>query len=167
MQLAELSAKDKAMKKTKHELVTEFRTKFGLPVEHTPRMLTPEELKLHAHLLEEEARELIDAKDIIAVRDYIGDMLYFLYGLAVDAGIAQITIDADFAEIHRSNMTKMWTLMELTDENFKTGLEFECPSAREPSKDLQTLKTDERRYIVRDRHGKIVKSPSYEPAKLV
>lgn len=137
------------MTKTKHEQVAEFREKFGLCIEHTPRMLTPEELKLHSHLLEEEARELVDANDLTAVRDYIGDMLYFLYGLAVNAGIAQCTIDQDFAEIHRSNMTKMWTLRELTDL------------------DSNTLRLDDRCYVVRDRHGKIVKSPSYEPPKLV
>lgn len=62
---------------------------------------------LRARLIHEELQELDDAwldDDLVEYADAIGDLLYVVYGAAVEAGI-----DADvvFAEVNRSNWTKL------------------------------------------------------------
>ena len=62
---------------------------------------------LRWELLSEELRELGEAdqaQDIVKVADAIADIVYVLVGTAVVHGIP---FDAVFAEVHRSNMTKV------------------------------------------------------------
>jgi len=62
---------------------------------------------LRRELLSEELRELGEAdqaQDIVKVADAIADIVYVLVGTAVVHGIP---FDAVFAEVHRSNMTKV------------------------------------------------------------
>ena len=56
-----------------------------------------------------------------------------------------------FSEIHSSNMTKFWKQEELTQVSI-----------------LCTVTTNDvgKTYIVKNKDGKIVKSPSYRPANL-
>ena len=57
-------------------------------------------------VVNEELTETLDAarvNNIVEVADGLGDLVYFIYGMAAKAGI---DLDPIVAEIHRSNMTK-------------------------------------------------------------
>ena len=73
-----------------------------------PTLDVPTDVKaLRCALIEEEAREFrdaLDADDIVEVADAIGDLLYVVYGAALTFGIPAREV---FAEVHRSNMTKL------------------------------------------------------------
>lgn len=73
-----------------------------------PTLDVPDDIKaLRCALIEEEAREFrdaLEADDIVEVADAIGDLLYVVYGAARTFGIP---VRAVFAEVHRSNMTKL------------------------------------------------------------
>lgn len=79
-----------------------------LLINEYPTLNVPEQTKeLRCGLIEEEAaefREALAADDIVAVADAIGDLLYVVYGAALTFGIP---VDEVFAEVHRSNMTKL------------------------------------------------------------
>ena len=65
--------------------------------------------ELRMKLLDEETDELSEAvlaRDIVKIADAIGDIAYVVAGTAVAYGIP---FDAVFAEVHRSNMTKINT----------------------------------------------------------
>lgn len=51
----------------------------------------------------DEIAEAMERGDLVAMADGFGDLLYVTYGSAAACGIP---IEAVFAEIHRSNMTK-------------------------------------------------------------
>lgn len=62
---------------------------------------------LRCALIEEEAaefRDAVEADDLVEVADAIGDLLYVVYGAALTFGIPAREV---FAEVHRSNMTKL------------------------------------------------------------
>lgn len=62
--------------------------------------------QLRLDLVEEELKELRDAveqRNKVEAADAIGDLLYVVLGAAIEWGVP---INAVFAEIHRSNMTK-------------------------------------------------------------
>jgi predicted HAD superfamily Cof-like phosphohydrolase len=55
----------------------------------------------------EELRELLEAmraEDVTEIADGLADLLYVVFGTAVAYGIP---MDGVFAEVHRSNMTKL------------------------------------------------------------
>ena len=55
----------------------------------------------------EELKELLDAmsrEDLVGIADGLADLLYVVFGTAVAYGIP---MDEVFAEVHRSNMTKL------------------------------------------------------------
>ncbi|GAB3422388.1 pyrophosphohydrolase domain-containing protein [Flindersiella endophytica] len=86
--------------------VREFHEAFGLGVaaEPTPR---PETWKLRIALLREEFEEYVaaaEAGDLVEVADALADMMYVIYGTAVEYGIP---LDAVLDEVHRSNMSKL------------------------------------------------------------
>lgn len=86
--------------------VEEFHDTFGIKVEQVPTLPDKDTEDLRIRLIEEEFQELKDAlaaKDLVAVADALGDLLYVTYGSAVSFGIDMSPITN---EIHRSNMTK-------------------------------------------------------------
>ena len=92
---------------TNQRLVTEFHEAFGLPVRQTPDDIKADRRILRYDLIKEEFRELDLAmfnSDLVAIADALGDLLYVVYGTAVEYGIDMEPI---VAEIHRSNMTKL------------------------------------------------------------
>jgi predicted HAD superfamily Cof-like phosphohydrolase len=107
------------------EMVCEFHTAFGAPVQHAPELPATEERRhLRMRLLSEEFREYCQAEganDIVEIADALADMTYIIYGTAVEYGIP---LDAVFREVHRSNMSKL-------DENGK-------PILREDGKVLKS-----------------------------
>jgi predicted HAD superfamily Cof-like phosphohydrolase len=80
----------------------------GLVTNAYPTLDVPAQIKeLRCALIEEEAAEFraaLTADDIVGVADAIGDLLYVVYGAAATFGIP---VEEVFAEIHRSNMTKV------------------------------------------------------------
>ena len=73
-----------------------------------PSLDVPHVVKeLRCALIEEEAAEFrtaLEENDIVGLADAIADLLYVTYGAALTFGIP---IREVFAEVHRSNMTKL------------------------------------------------------------
>jgi predicted HAD superfamily Cof-like phosphohydrolase len=93
--------------KTNFALVKEFHRTFGLPCPNKITIPDYETLILRCKLIDEETKEFKNALDnetIYEVAKELADALYVWYGAAVTLGI---DIDAVFAEVHRSNMTKL------------------------------------------------------------
>lgn len=92
---------------TNFEMVKEFHRKFGAPIGLFPAAIPRERLELRLDLIEEEFNETaadMYVDDLIGIADGLADLLYVVYGAAVEYGI---DIDAVFAEVHRSNMSKL------------------------------------------------------------
>lgn len=80
---------------------------FGQDVKTSPEFPDAETCNLRLELIAEELNEMYDAmeaKDIVGVADAITDILYVTYGAAHAFGI---DADACFAEVQRSNMSKL------------------------------------------------------------
>jgi predicted HAD superfamily Cof-like phosphohydrolase len=87
--------------------VYQFHEAFNLPYSNIPCRLTTEAIERRKNLIEEEYAELVEAlkaHDLVRTADAIGDLLYVVYGTAVESGIDMYEINK---EIHRSNMTKV------------------------------------------------------------
>lgn len=87
--------------------VEQFHLKYGVPVLRTPVIPGEKRAKLRIDLIEEELREFKEAsaeKDIVAIADALGDLLYVVYGAALEYGLDMKPI---FDEIHRSNLSKL------------------------------------------------------------
>lgn len=89
-------------------MVREFHEKFGHKVSSSAAI--PEEAglrNLRLSLIQEERDELLVASeegDIVGVADALSDLLYVIYGMGHVYGI---DLDRCFAEVHRSNMSKL------------------------------------------------------------
>lgn len=101
------------MTKTNFEMVKEFHQAFEVPSAEKPTEPSEELFRLREDLIAEEFGEFYDAHfdsvvdfepDLIEIADAIGDMLYVIYGTADQYGL---DADAIFAEVHRSNMSKL------------------------------------------------------------
>lgn len=74
---------------------------------------------LRIGLLEEELREYVEASndlDIVGVADALADLLYVVYGAGEAWGL---DLGPIFAEVHRSNMTKVGGPMREDGKNLK------------------------------------------------
>lgn len=92
---------------TNFEKVGEFMETFGQRVESYPTLSDDKTRILRMSLIEEEVGELkeaLDKKDLVEVADALTDILYVVYGTGHALGIE---LDACFAEVHRSNMSKL------------------------------------------------------------
>jgi len=88
--------------------------------------------------------------NIVEVADAIADISYVNYGAASAYGIDISPIEE---EVHNSNMTKLFTEHEvksLTDSTFTS----------------KCVRTAEKGYLVKNKDGKVQKSPSYTPANI-
>ncbi|HLH69139.1 MAG TPA: nucleotide pyrophosphohydrolase [Candidatus Dormibacteraeota bacterium] len=87
-------------------MVHDFHERFDL-VRHTrPTWPGKEVHRLRTLLIEEELAEFRnagEAEDLVGIADALADLLYVVYGAAVEFGI---DLEPVFAEIHRSNMSK-------------------------------------------------------------
>jgi predicted HAD superfamily Cof-like phosphohydrolase len=91
------------------DMVAEFHTAFNMPDPQDYKQLTQEQYELRHRLLDEENREYLeacDADDLVGIADALGDQLYIIYGTILKHGL-QDRIEEVFAEIHRSNMSKL------------------------------------------------------------
>lgn len=109
-------------------LVREFHVRFGLPVVTGPSHATTDRVHMRTALVAEEAAELVAAvygsvagthleeayaravaaddgtRDVVAVADALGDLVYVAYGMALELGIPLPDV---LAEIHRANLSKL------------------------------------------------------------
>jgi predicted HAD superfamily Cof-like phosphohydrolase len=134
---------------TQQNLVARFMESFGQPFPSEPTMPKPGVITLRYDLIKEEADELLFAETLVEYLDAICDLLYVVYGAANAAGLNAVLVEAAFLEVHRSNMSKLWTQAE--KDAYKDG-------------DMQwTPRFDQ---WIAKRDGKVIKSPSYSPADL-
>lgn len=133
-------------------MVLEFHKTFGLTVNEKPTYPNGNDTVLRDNLIYEESIEFSEAKDLKEKLDALADILYVVYGAAVTYGF---DLEPAFAEVHRSNMSKLWTYEEVLTVN---NNEY----------DITDLKLEDKKsYIVkRKSDGKVIKSPSYSPANL-
>ena len=92
---------------TNFEKVKDFMEKFGQEVKETAEFPDNETIALRLELIQEELEELREAvgnADIVEVADALTDILYVTYGAGHAFGI---DLDACFAEVQRSNLSKL------------------------------------------------------------
>jgi len=96
--------------KDKIDAVHEFHTAFGLGINEAPIAdIGKDRNLLRFNLMKEENEEYLEAvsnNDLVETADALGDMLYILCGTIIEHGM-QHKIDEVFAEIQRSNMSKL------------------------------------------------------------
>lgn len=89
-------------------MVAEFHKAFGVPIQDAPT-LPPDRVELRKKLILEEVAEFCEALDsnagVVSVAHELADILYVVYGAALEFGIDLAPV---FAEVHRANMTKVW-----------------------------------------------------------
>lgn len=96
--------------------------------------------------------------NIVELADGLADLHYVAYcGTAATCGVDMEPI---FAEVHRSNMTKLWTYKETYELD---GTQFTVTDTM-PNVEINTAIT--RCLLVKNKDGKVIKSPSYSPANL-
>jgi predicted HAD superfamily Cof-like phosphohydrolase len=87
--------------------VRDFHKAFGQRVGETPELPEKDERELRKKLLAEEYTEYVVAEynnDLVEIADALADIIYIACGTAVSYGIP---LDTIFAEVHRSNMSKL------------------------------------------------------------
>lgn len=87
-------------------MVREFHEKYGHPVADKPGLIPNSRSGFRGRLIQEELVEYEEAAndhDLTGIVDALADLLYVVYGTAVEHGI---DVDGALAEAHRSNMTK-------------------------------------------------------------
>lgn len=97
------------MTRTTLEQVIEFHETYGLPVKHEPDLSCEQTKGLRINLLAEELNELkeaLAADDPLETLDALIDLQYVLDGAFISFGLSDVK-DAAFAEVHRSNMSKL------------------------------------------------------------
>ena len=104
------------MSLTNFQMVREFHEKFGLLINDKPTVPELKVVSLRKKLINEEHNELMEEMNphinsggheeihMANTAKELADLLYVCYGMAVSFGI---DIDAVFAEVHSSNMSKL------------------------------------------------------------
>jgi len=92
----------------------------GFPVPDHPTLdVTPRDREMACALIEEEAAEFrsaAEASDLVEIADAVADLLW----VVIEAGVTYgIPMEEVFAEVHRSNLTKIETAEPVTDARGK------------------------------------------------
>lgn len=156
---------------TNFERVVEFNTAAGVVTARNAQSTESgldalsHSCTLGAALIYEECQELLTAitrRDSSAIVDAIGDILYVTYGFGHRLGV---DVDAVFAEIHRSNMTKFCTSEDEARATVTWYRTNENESKRYPNVDY--VRRSENCWVVTDTEtGKVLKSVLYSPPHL-
>jgi predicted HAD superfamily Cof-like phosphohydrolase len=86
--------------------VRDFHLKCGALVNVKPTIVPCHRLLLRSRLIVEESAEFVNAAscgDMVSMADALADLLYVIYGTAVELGVDMEPISR---EVQRSNMTK-------------------------------------------------------------
>ena len=114
-------------------MVREFHEKYGHAIKETPGIgVAPELCFLRIRLMKEELHELELAmlhEDLGGVADNLADLAYVVFGTALTYGIP---LDAAFAEVHRSNMTKLVPPAKALHEKYPEGFNPKGPGYEPP-----------------------------------
>ena len=154
--------------------VRSFHQVFRLVINDNPTVADEKTLKLRCKLLLEEVIEFcnaagftvnIDIEDsdvilmkngepnLIEMADALTDIQYVNDGAAVSLGI-DLSLLSD--EVHRSNMSKLWTAEEVDTID---------PKLKYTIEEIYSEHVD-KRFLVKNQLGKGIKSPSYSPANI-
>jgi len=90
------------------EKVAEFHKTFKFPIVASPKIPPTDRQILRKQLIIEEFRELIEAleeKDLAHIAKEAADLHYVITGMCLEYGIPETEV---FAEVHKSNMSKVW-----------------------------------------------------------
>jgi len=151
-------------------LVEEFHTTYGLPAPGRHTLLTDQDMQLRINLMREELDEIEEAWDAFkadtsgdkdylehfaAIASEIADLLYVTYGTAVSMGFDALDV---LAEIHKANMSKLWSEADLAT----------LPMAGDGTSESDNLTAyaTEHGTIVERADGKIIKPPSFKRADI-
>ena len=96
-------------KLTPFEMVREFHETYDLPVADVPNHPPADRIRLRKDLISEEYWEYdraVEKNDLINIAQELADLLYVVYGAALEYGIP---LDEVVAEVHRANMSKLDT----------------------------------------------------------
>jgi predicted HAD superfamily Cof-like phosphohydrolase len=93
--------------------------------------------------------------DMVLVADGLADSHYI--GYCGTGNAFGIDMEKVFDEVHRSNMTKLWTDQEVQDNKYFIEVQH--------TKKYVNCVGD-RHWCVKDLSGKVIKSPSYSPANI-
>ena len=150
--------------------VAEFMRTFGQTTPHGASLPSSNTIQSRSNWLDEERNEILNAKDVIEYMDGVCDLLYVALGAAVEAGIDGSTLEKMFSEVHRSNMTKLWTHEEIQAVRFGENVTSlgDCSGGRFDGHYtvINTGISDEKRFVVKRSDGKVVKSPSWSRPNL-
>ena len=97
----------KVVHKHPHDAVLEFHKAFNLTIGERAGFPDKEIRALRRRLLNEEFTEYLQAEtkdDLVEIADALADIIYIACGTAIAYGIP---LDRVFAEVHRSNMSKL------------------------------------------------------------
>lgn len=147
------------------EATREFHEFFKLPVRWQPTRLPEDELALRRKLIEEEYDELmeaLDGDDLAHTYKEAADLIYVVFGWDQHAGnlLQQV-----FAEVHRSNMTKLWPC-EACDGKGWIGTCYP-ENGSEPWGGMSCGVCHASGKVVKYREdGKVLKPPTYEPPNI-
>jgi NTP pyrophosphatase (non-canonical NTP hydrolase) len=149
--------------------VTLFMQAFDQVVRAKPCIPPDEEVNLRLNLIEEEFNELQEAfvnKSKVEVADALADLLYVIYGTACSCGM---DIGRVFNEVHASNMSKLWKSHEvstLLNRDAQEIYQYNSPLPIEGDEHTAT-RLSKAAWVVKNKEGKIIKSPSYTEANIV
>ena len=156
----------------RHQMeVKSFHEKFKAAINEKPTIPSDETLRLRCKLLLEEVIEFCQAAgfgfsinawdlnkihfsvkpypdkkaDLIEMADALADIQYVTDGAGLALGI---DLEPISIEVHRSNMSKLWPL------------ETTIP------KEYIAEQVSQNEWLVKDEHGKVIKSPNYSPADI-
>lgn len=139
--------------------VEEFHRAFAVAIAQAPAMPAEDVRQLREDLIREELGEFMDANErenVTDAADALADLLYVVLGACSAYGI---DIEPIFDEVHRSNMSKLWTWQEM---------QHAPASATEPLTFVSAFAgvADKIRYVAKRSDGKVIKSPGYSRANI-
>lgn len=140
--------------------VAEFHKTFNSPILSEPQIPPKNRAELRLNLLKEELEELqeaIENQDVVEAADALCDLQYVLAGAILEFGMGEKFAEL-FAEVHRSNMSKVCRTEEeaqATINHYKTQ-----------NQDAYFEKKDDLYLVYRKADNKTLKSINYSPVDL-
>lgn len=147
------------------EKVKEFHELFNHPVGNKPANISENRKKLRYKLLYEEVEELnvaMSENNLTEVADALGDILYVLGGAIIEHGL-QNAMPEIFAEIHRSNMSK---LCNSTEEVYESIENYTSKDNSLSIASTSVMTKEGKKWILIREDNKILKNINYSPANL-